>query len=225
MELLIAACLLFVALHLGVSGTPLRGWLQSRLGAGGYLGLYSLGAFISLGLMIYAYGTTPHADFIWLPSAAAYKVTKVVVFVALVLIAVGAMTRNPTAINMESAINDELTGVLKITRHPIQWGILLFAIGHLIANGDLASIVFFGTFAIVSFVGMLSMDARKRQQEGEAWQGFFETTSNIPFAAIVTGKTRFTLSDVNWLALIIGVALYGCVYWLHDIVSGGASLF
>ena len=66
MTLLIATCAAFVFVHLGISGTPLRDLLRNSMGAGPYLGVYSLLAFASLGGMIYAYSQVPHTDFIWL---------------------------------------------------------------------------------------------------------------------------------------------------------------
>ena len=225
MTLLVAACLVFILLHLGIAGSPVRGMLIGAMGEGPYLGLFSLATAVTLGAMIYAYGSVPHADWVWMPSETAYKITKVLLLISLLSIVLGTMTRNPTAVKMEDAVSKELTGAIKITRHPTQWGILLFAVGHLIANGDVASIMFFGTFAIVSFLGMFSMDARKRALGGEHWDKFFATTSLVPFAAIASGRTRIAAGEFNWLAVAIGLALYVSVYWLHDMVSGGASLF
>lgn len=224
MELLITGCLAFALLHLGISSTPLRGVMRNALGENGYLGVYSVLAFIGLGLMIYGYSRAPHADFIWYPSATAYKVTKVILVFSLVSLALGLIARNPTAVKMEGALDDGAQGVVKITRHPVQWGILLFAVGHIIANGDIASLMFFGTFAVVSFFGMFSMDARRRKDEDPRWQAFMDNTSMVPFAAIAQGKVKFTAADVNWGALLAGIALYAAVYWLHDFVSGGVSL-
>ena len=70
MTLLISSCLAFILLHLGVSGSPVREMLRTRLGANGYLGLYSLLALASLAAMIYSYTLVPHTEFIWLPSEA-----------------------------------------------------------------------------------------------------------------------------------------------------------
>lgn len=225
MELLIIGCLAFLATHLGISGTPLRGMLRNLLGANGFMGVYSLISIGTLILMIYAYGKVPHADFIWYPSAIAYKVAKVLVLLAFLLLVTGIMTRNPTAVMQDSALDDGVHGMLKITRHPVQWAILIFAVGHIIANGDMASVLFFGTLAVLSFFGMLSMDARKRSEEDPRWQTFMESTSMVPFAAMLGGKAKFETSDLNWVALIVGLGLYAAVYWLHDMVSGGMSLF
>ena len=180
MELLIVGCAAFLVTHLGISGTPLRGVLQQKLGAQPYLGLYSLLAFGSLGLMIYGYGQVPHIDYLWYPSTTLYAMTKGIMLVALVTLVTGTLTKNPTAVMSEAALDLGITGMLKITRHPVQWGILLFAAGHLIANGDKASIVFFGTLAILSFFGMLSMDARRRQETDARWQHFMAENSMWP---------------------------------------------
>ena len=51
-----------------------------------------------------------------------------------------------------------------------------------------------------------------------------DKTSMMPFAALVTGRLRFTLADINRVGLIVGFALYAVIYWLHELVSGGVSL-
>lgn len=225
MTLLITSCIAFLALHMGISSTPLRGKLIDSLGQKGYLGLYSLLAITALGVMIYSYGSIDQSDHVWLPGTVSYQITKVFVLVAIILLVMGTMTKNPTAVMMEDAINQDIKGILKITRHPTQWAILLYSIGHLIANGDTASIVLFGTLAIMSGVGMLAMDYRKKANHDEKWQEFYSSTSTLPFAAILSGKTKLQLSELNWVAMVIGIALYGSLYWLHDMVSGGTSLF
>ena len=225
MTLLIASCIAFLALHMGISSTPLRGMLSNILGQRGYLAFYSLLAIASLSAMIYYYGSLEHTQYVWLPNPISYKITKVIVLFAIVLLVMGTMIKNPTAVMMEAAINQEVAGILKITRHPTQWAILLFSIGHLIANGDMASIWFFGTLAVMSGVGMLAMDNRKKANQDERWLAFYASTSTLPFAALLSGKTKLKLSELNWIAAGIGVALYGSAYWLHDMVSGGTSLF
>ena len=224
MELLIVACLAFLVTHLGISGTPLRATLRNALSDSAYLGVYSLLSFITLGAMVYGYAQVPHMDFNWYPSITAYNVAKVLVFLSLVMIVMGTLVKNPTAVHGEQALENEVSGLLKITRHPVQWGILLFACGHLLANGDTASILFFGTLVLLSLLGMLSMDQRRRRETDPQWQAFMEKTSMIPFVALVSGRLRFTAEDINWVGLIASFALYAALYWLHDLVSGGISL-
>ena len=225
MELLLTACLAFLVTHLGISATPLRGKLQGLMGAKPYLGLYSLLAFGSLGLMVYGYVKVPHMDFLWYPSQSAYLVTKVLLLLSLVALVMGSLTKNPTLILNDAALDHDVSGMLKITRHPVQWAILLFAVGHLIANGDRASVAFFGTLALVSLCGMFSMDARRRQEDDPRWKSFMANTSMVPFAALVSGRQSLTGADINWPGLVAGLGLYAAVYWMHHLVSGGVSLF
>ncbi len=205
MTLLIGACLAFLITHLGVSATPLRGPAVALLGENGYLGAHSLLALLTLGGMVHVYGAVPHTDFIWAPSVIAAKANKTIMLLAIAFIVLGVMTKNPTAMKMEGAISDGARGVLKITRHPIQWGIMLFATGHIIANGDIASIVMFGTLALVSCLGTLAMDAKKRALDDPQWRSFYDATSNVPFIALISGKSRFSSADINYLALGVGV--------------------
>jgi uncharacterized membrane protein len=223
-ELLIAS-LAFSLTHLGISSTPARQWLISLMGKNGYLIAYSLIAFGTLGAMIYAYSDVSHTDFVWLPSVLGYKCAKAIMFFAIVLLVLGTMIRNPTSMVWPDAINDEYRGVIKITHHPIQWSIMLYAIAHLIANGDKASIVLFGTLGLVALLGPFAMDAKKRALNDPKWQSFLDSTSNVPFAALISGRTRLASHDINYLAIVIGIALYTAICWLHSMVSGGLGLY
>jgi len=48
-----------------------------------------------------------------------------------------------------------------ITRHPFLWGIALWALVHLIINGDLASLILFGSLLLLAVGGTLAIDARR----------------------------------------------------------------
>ena len=198
--------------------------LQGRLGADTYLGVYSVVSVATFGLMIYGYSQVSEAEVIWYTSPNSIKLSKVMVLMALVLVVMGFMIPNPTAVKLESALANEITGILKITRHPVQWAILLFAIAHLISNGDLASIYLFGTLAALSFFGMFSMDARRRKELDPRWQSFMEQTSMLPFQALADGRQKLRSSEFDWRALVVGMALYALIYYFHDWVSGGISL-
>jgi len=224
-ELLIAS-LAFLLTHLGISSTPAREWLVSLLGKKVYLIVYSLLAFGTLGAMIYTYSQVSHTDFVWLPSVPGYKIAKVIMLFAVVLLVLGTMIRNPTSMVWPDAINDEYRGVIKITRHPIQWSIVLYATAHLISNGDKASIVLFGTLGLVALLGTLAMDAKKHALNDPKWQSFLDSTSNIPFVALLSGRTRLASHDINYLALGIGITLYAAIYPLprpRDEVRSGTN--
>lgn len=222
MTLLITGALAFLITHLGVSSTPLRGMLVSAVGEGAYLGIYSLLAAGTLGLLIYGYASVPHYDFLWVPGIAALGLAKAVMPVALILVMSGLLSRNPTSVGMDNAVKGELAGIFRIVRHPLQWGILLWSLSHIVANGDVASLVFFGAFALLSAVGMLAIDAKRRHRPEPEWQQFYATTSWFPFVALVTGRTRLRLADINWIAVAAGLVLYVLLFLFHGQIAGVA---
>lgn len=222
MTLLICAAILFLVTHLGVSSTPLRGMLVGAMGEQAYLGVYSLISAVTIGLLIYAYVQVPHTDFLWVPGVAAHAFAKGIMPFAFVLLVGGLMAKNPTAVMADAAVDEPLDGMLKIVRHPVQWAILLWAVAHIVANGDSASIIFFGTFATLSAVGMLAMDAKRRPRPEAAWQAFYVHTSYWPFGALLTGRAKLAAADMNWLAVGIGVVLFVLVYVFHGYIAGVA---
>lgn len=222
MDLLLLASVLFFGTHLGVSSTPLRGSLVSRVGERGYLGIYSLLAAVTLGFMIYAYTHVSHANFIWLPNIAEHAFTKTLMPFAFILLVSGFAAKNPTAVMGDAALEAPLAGIFKITRHPVQWAILLWALGHLVSNGDMASITFFGTFALLSAFGMAAIDARRRFREEPAWQEFYDVTSTIPFMAMARGKNSLTLAELDWVSVGVAIVLFVLVYIFHKDIAGVA---
>ncbi len=220
MELLVIAAIVFLGTHLGVSSTPLRGVLVRVLGEGPYLGLYSLMAVVTLGFMIYAYAAVPHNEFIWYPSRVLYSAAMVLMLLASVLLAMGLMSKNPTSVGMKPAVEQDVAGIFRITRHPVQWAFLLWAIAHLLANGDTATIILAGTIGLLSALGMVAIDAKRRHREDPAWQSFYTTTSAVPFVALITGRATLSLRDINWVAFGAGLALYTALYLLHGWIAG-----
>jgi len=116
--------------------------------------------------------------------------------------------------------DDPAPGILRVTRHPVMWAIGLWAISHVIANGDLRSLVFFGAFAALSLGGTVLIDRKKRLALGSNWSRLAEVTSNLPFAALVTGRTRLRWRDISLLRIAAGLLLYVVLYRAHSIIAG-----
>lgn len=220
MSMLFLASLAFLITHLGISSTPLRGALVDSLGENVYLAFYSLLAAVTLGAMIYAWIAVGQTAVVWSSGLAGTAVARALMPIAMILLVAGLMAKNPTAVKQEAAVNEGIPAILKVTRHPVQWAILIWAVAHLVTNGDQASILFFSTFAVLSGAGTIAMDGRHRARQEPAWQQFYGATSNLPFAAIVSGKTRLAMGDLNWVAVGIGLVLFVVVYIFHEFVSG-----
>jgi uncharacterized membrane protein len=219
MTRLVVASLVFLLTHY-VSSTPLRARLVALLGKNGYIVLYSAIAFATLGAMVWAYYRAPYIG-LWHVPALRYA-PLLLMPVALVLVVAGVFTRNPTAVGAERALRQDnaVQGVLRVTRHPVMWGIALWALVHVAARGDAAALVFFGTLLMLAMSGTLLIDRRKKEEAGADWQRFVQETSNVPFAAIVAGRTHFSADEIGWSRLAIALLLYFTLLWVHSALFG-----
>jgi uncharacterized membrane protein len=221
-ELVIAA-VVFVGSHLGISSTGLRDELVRRLGERAYLLLYSAVALILLAWLIRAYANVEQRiDLPWPPPL--FIVLPLIVMPLALLLVIGGYTqRNPTAVMQSRSLTIErpAPGVLAITRHPLLWGIGLWAIVHVIVSDDVASLVFFGALAFLALCGTRALDARKqRTWSAEDWQRLSAVTSNIPFAAILTSRNELRLSEIGWWRIMLAGVLYILLIPLHSVVLG-----
>src|SRR5262245_8448612 len=230
LELLIAA-VVFVGSHFGISSTGLREVLVRRLGERPYLALYSGVALILLAWLIFAYVNVADSWTLWIRPPLLVVLPIVIMPLALLLVVGGYTQRNPTAVMQGQPLPTDrpAPGVLAITRHPLMWGIGLWAIVHLVIADDVASIVFFGAFAILALHGTRMLDAKKRRTwPPEDWQRFAAATSNIPFAALLTSRNEFRFAEIGWWRiLLVGVLDLGLMV-LHPKVLGtlvGVNVF
>ena len=217
MEMLLLACAVFLATHF-MPSTPLRGVLVKSLGQWGYTGVYSAIAFGMIGWMSWAYARAPVEPLWpgvrWLPA--------LLMPISFVLLACGLFANNPTIVGMYRLLKnaDPARGIIRVTRHPVMWAFLLWALAHLLARGDMRSLVFFGSFAVLASVGTLLMDRRKQQSLGENWARFAAVSSNLPFLAILQGRNMFKASEIGWRNPAIGLALYALFFWFHPLLFG-----
>lgn len=206
---LILAALFFAGIHLGIAGTGLRDRAVAALGERGYPALFSLASLAGLAWLVLAYRGAPYLPSWgllpwWKPFAVALMLP------ATLLAVIGLVTPNPTAVAQEARLAQPASGILRVTRHPFLTGVGLWALVHLVGNGDLASLVFFGAFAVVALAGTVSIDAKRRRRLGAAWQGFAAQTSILPFAAIAAGRNRFRPGEIGawrWAAALVVYAL------------------
>jgi uncharacterized membrane protein len=216
---LLLATVVFLATHF-VPSTPLRAALTSRMGERAYLGLYVLVSFATIGWMVFAYNRAP-IEALW---PGLRLLPALVMPFAFILLAGGLVTRNPTAVGQQGALkaDEAARGMLRVTRHPVQWGILLWAAAHLLARGDLKSTIFFGGFLVLSALGTVLIDRRKAGSLGADWERFARATSNVPFVAIAQGRNRFDAGEIGAKAIGIGLALYVAFLVLHPWLFGAA---
>lgn len=216
MSMLIAAAVVFLAIHFLIAGTRLRDVITGAIGERAYLALFSLGSLAVIVWFVTAYKSANGGadDRILYNLGPGVKHLGIpVVAIAFFLTVQGLLEPNPTAVGQEGRAGKEgvIHGVMRITRHPFLWGAAIWAAFHMAANGNLASLVFFGTFFVLSLFGTFSIDAKRRRKLGEAWSGFAGKTSNIPFAAAFAGRDSLKLGEsFGWrfgVAVLVFLAL------------------
>ena len=224
MSSLIAASAFFLLIHFGVSGTRLRDLVVARMGEARYRVVFALASVVGLIWMSRAYARAPAVE-LWGQLVGLRFLAFALVLVAFLFVGIGLATPSPTRVGMESKLaqdTDIARGIVRITRHPFLWGVALWALVHLIVNGDLASVIFFGSLLLLALGGTASIDAKRRRMFGDAWSRFAQATSNIPFAAIATGRNQLrpALREIGILRPAIAIAAFALLLALHGRLFG-----
>ena len=187
MLVLIAGLVVFFGAHVFSavrSRAPGRD-IKERMGYGPYMGLYSLVSLIGLGLIIYGYGLSRGAGVLYGPPVWLKHVNLLLMAPALVFLVASQV---PTG------------WIKKTVKHPMLLAVKIWAFGHLLANGELNSVVLFGSFLAYGVLDRIAL--KKRGDNGPG-----------PDAAVNA------MGDVG--AVVIGVAAYLAVFlWLHPILFG-----
>ncbi|MFO1060965.1 MAG: NnrU family protein [Dongiaceae bacterium] len=225
MDQLLLAASLFVGSHFALSSPPLRAPLAARLGERGFTGVYSVLQIVLLVWLVRAYAAAPVAP-VWTPPGWTAWIPILAMIPALLLMVGGFVQPNPTAVlqDADGPPDTRPAGIFTITRHPVMWGFGLWALAHLCANGDLASIVLFGAVAVLALAGTLAIDAKKRARWGNAWGPFALSTSNLPLRAIAERRTRLDLAGIGWRTPAIAAVAYLALLGLHPLITGVSAL-
>jgi uncharacterized membrane protein len=205
---LVAAAIFFLGIHLFISGTSLRGTLIRTIGEKAYM----------------AYNATDNIPnrLYWVAPAALVHAAPLVMVVAFLFAVIGLTTPNPTALGATAVLDkpDAIKGMLRITRHPFLWAVILWSALHIGLNGDRASIIFFGTFLFLAALGTLAIDGKRKAELGDKWTSFAAQTSNLPFAAIIAGRNRLGISELGWWRILLGLVAFGALFYGHLYLFG-----
>jgi uncharacterized membrane protein len=211
------ALAVFLALLMVPAIPALRARLVTWLGRHNYLLAYSLVSLLALGWLFYA---TLRLDYIPLWDAAPWQAWFPLVLTPLgfVLLFAGLISPNPTI----SLRKPDLApgAITTVTRHPVLWGFAFWAGGHLVPNGDLRSLLLFGSLLVFALAGTAITDRRSRRRLGADWPAIAGSTSVLPFAAALSGRTRLRLDSALIAAILISAAI---TIWL--LLGGHAVLF
>ena len=219
MSLLLLAALVWLVLHIGFSGTAFRGRLVARTGERAFRGVFSLATTAAIIFLVLAYNHAP-GQRLWAAPSWLVLLLDLAMLPACVLF-VGSLTpRNPTMAGSERAPAQDAAGIFRITRHPMLCAFGIWAAVHMIASGETASLVFFGTFLLTVLFGIPSIDDKLARRDPAKWAVLARSTSALPFLAIVSGRNRLAVAELGWLIPLGGLALWLALAALHPLVIG-----
>lgn len=221
LDALFAAVVAFVGGHFLLGWPSIRAALIEQIGPGRFRIVFSLTAIATMVWMIMAYGDAPYLE-VWQPPAWVSWVPNLVMPFAAILLVCGYNPFSPTAMMTEEAYDDPhlVRGILTVTRHPVMWAVGLWAIAHLTVRGDAASMMLFGGVAVLAFVGMAKIDAKKRAEFGAKFAPVELSTSVVPFRAILDGRAQLDWAGIGWLRLAGGLVLWAVLHGAHPWFAG-----
>ena len=186
MALLAAGMTFWVVVHMFPAYAPgRRAALVGRVGENPYKGVFSLLSLLALVIIVFGWKrAVPTA--VYAPPLSPGIVPSVLVLAGLILF-----------------VAAQAGGYLKrVLRHPQMLGTILWAIAHLLTNGDSRSITLFGGFAIWAVLEILLCNRRDGPR------------SELPAASIK--------ADV--IAIVVGIALFGLIGHFHLWLFGVSPL-
>ena len=185
LAVLILGLVVFLGAHLFVTFRDERERMIARLGMPAYRGLFALNALIGLALIVWGYARYRATGWIqvWSPPEFMRHITVGLMLFAVIFV---------TAAFIPSHIKKSL-------KHPMLAGVKTWALAHLLSNGDLGSILLFGSFLAW---GVYARIAAKRR-----------------------GDLGTTTAPAGWgndvIVVLLGVVLYLALgFAFHPIVIG-----
>jgi uncharacterized membrane protein len=202
--------ILGLILFLGAHSTRIvaDGWRTQALASWGekpFKGVYTLISLLGFYAMVTGYAEARlHTVVLWTPPIATRHVSVLLMLFASVLMAAAYVPRNHLKMRLG---------------HPMVLSVKVWALAHLLANGNLADVVLFGSFLIWSvfnFKAARSRDRAMAQNAGGAQNADADNTGD----EIASAKTTSTL-----LVLFLGLAIWASfVFYLHLQLVGVSPL-
>jgi uncharacterized membrane protein len=192
MTLLLLGIVIFLGMHLvRVVAPGLRASVIERQGKSAWMGAYAAISLIGLGLIIYGFGEARAVTgMLYDPPVLLKHIALLLMLLAFICLAAGFLPAGRIAVAL---------------KHPQILSIKIWALAHLLANGETRSVLLFGSF--LAWAVILRISLKRRQRAGEKVLPVFRSASN------------------DLLAVVIGVVVYGLFVWkLHEWLIGVAPI-
>jgi uncharacterized membrane protein len=179
----------FLGAHTLVALRPQRAAVIARVGEGPYKGLFALVSLVGIILIGYGFARYRAAGYIdvWMPPRWTRHVTEALVWPSIIFI-------------VAAYVPSQIKRVLK---HPMLVGVKLWAVAHLLSNGDLGSIILFGSVLAWAVYDRIAV---KRRVDAAA----------APVAIAPSGGYRN-----DFIVVVVGTLLFFALgFWFHPWVIG-----
>ena len=238
--LVVACWLLFAGTHVGLVAGPIRSRLVAWLGEGVFRVAFFAIAAVAFTCLMRSYAVHQHEGPLGLGAFVGPALRPVLWALAglgATLSVAGLVAYPASPMEMTTHGVPRPTRLARITRHPFFAGVALVAVTHAVLATHATGTAFFAGLAVFTILGMWHQDRKLLALRGEPYAAYCRQTSVVPFAAIVSGRTRLEARDVPVVALGIGVLGATALRWGHPhllawdgmgivaAVVGGATFF
>lgn len=191
LAIMILGLAVFLGSHAFVSLRPQRAAVIARVGEGAYKGLFALVSLVGILLIGYGFARYRASGFIevWSPPRWTRHAAAALVWPAIICI-------------LAAYIPGEIRRVLK---HPMLVGVKLWALGHLISNGDLGSIILFASILAWAVYDRITLKHRADAGAPPIPAGGYRND----FIAVVAGTVVYFALGLWFHPWVIGVPVFG----------------
>jgi uncharacterized membrane protein len=192
MTYLIAGLILFLGVHsVRIVADDFRTRWQQRLGEGAYKGLYSAVSLLGFVLIVWGFGLARETPVVlWSPPAGMRHVAALLTLFAFVLLAASYVPHNYLKARLH---------------HPMVLSVKVWALAHLLSNGNLAHVLLFGSFLAWSVVCFSAARRRDRAQSVTYPAG----TATGTAVCVVVGAVAWGIFAMVLHGLLVGVRPMG----------------
>ena len=191
MSYLVLGLVLFLGVHsVRIVADGWRTQMRARMGELPWKGLYSLASILGLALIVWGYGLARQQPVVlWNPPVGMRHAASLLTLIAFVLLAAAYVPRNVFKAKLH---------------HPMVLSVKVWALAHLLSNGNLADVVLFGAFLLWAVLSFRAARQRDRAQ-------------NTVYASGTAAGTG--------IAVVVGAAAWaGFAFWAHVWLIGVAPL-
>ncbi len=187
MTYLILGLVIFLGVHsVRIVANDWRTRTRASIGELPWKGLYSVLSLLGFGLIVWGFGLARQQPVqLWAPPIAMRHLASLLTLIAFVLLASAYIPGN---------------GIKARLHHPMVLGVKVWALAHLLANGNVAHVLMFGSFLVWS---ILSFSAARRR----------DVADGTHYPSGTPGATGITVA--------VGVGAWiGFALWLHGLLIG-----